>query len=1151
MKNTFYNSIEKSREYVEIKKSISEGISPIYLYGLFSSVSMHLVASMTKEFKNVVLIVSDEMEAKLVEEDLNLFYSNIYRFPHREITFFESFAHSKQVEDTRIETINNLVLGNDGIYILTIDSVLQTLAPLEKFKNFIEFNFDEEYNIEKVILNLRNLGYERVNMVERSGQYSLRGGILDIFSPMHKNPIRIEFFDTDVDSIRYFDLTNQLSINKLNKVKVYSAKEDLITEHERNILIKKLKDDKRELVENLKNSIDIDNLINYLPLIYDKTYSILDYFSLDSLFFLMNPLKIRERANFIRNDFMEIYKSNLENGKALIEQSNIVFPFEIFLSKLLKFRFIALDTIKKNVEYIKFQEILKFNAMNAPNYHGKINNLVKDLNSYKYKGYKIIIVLNGKEKCDRFYREIIDIDPVLDINFEKDIFTSQIIIGSGILREGYLLSTFKLLVLTEKEIFGLDNSRRIRKKRNKDRIIKSFNELTVGSYVVHENHGIGKYIGINQLDVDGMKKDYLKIKYSGDDILYIPVEQMDSLQKYIGSNENNVKLSKMGGTEWKRAKKKAKKSIEDMTEELMKLYIERSKEKGYAFSEDTEWQNQFESIFPYQETEDQLRCIEEIKRDMENDKPMERLLCGDVGYGKTEVAIRAVFKAVMDSKQVAILVPTTVLAQQHFSNLSERFSKFPVKVEMLSRFRTKKEQEKIIEDVRTGVIDVIIGTHRILSKDLEFKDLGLLVIDEEQRFGVKHKEKIKKIKKSIDVLSLTATPIPRTLHMSLIGIRDMSVIEEAPLDRYPIQTYVVEYDINLVLEAINREISRGGQVYFVHNRVNDIDKITLKLKEVLPDIDIRYAHGQMSERKLEKIMIDFTNKEFDVLVSTTIIETGLDIANVNTIIINDADKMGLSQLYQLRGRVGRSNKIAYAYLLYQKDKVLSEVAEKRLKALKEFTELGSGFKIAMKDLEIRGTGNILGKEQHGHLSSIGYEMYCKMLEESVTEAKGEKIKKSVETLIEFKINAYIPSEYVTVEEHKLDLYKKISSVRDRKDCNNIEEEIEDRFGTIPSSVYNLIKISYAKALAQNLMIILIKDIKDGFMLKIDNSAPISADTVEKCFEEFKYRLRFDMTSSPSIKYRYLDSKVTKEDKLKELVYVLEQLNSFQFDDFVL
>ncbi|BEP27896.1 transcription-repair coupling factor [Helicovermis profundi] len=1163
MKKTFYNSISKSKEFLEINKSLKEGISPIYLHGLWSSVSAHLISAITnKGKKNTVIIVSDEIEAKLIEDDLKMFYKDVYRFPHREITFFDSFAHSRQIENKRIETINNIVIGSKGIFILTIDSIMQNVSSIEKYKNSILFDFSSTYDLEKLLIKLIEFGYERTELVESLGQFSIRGGILDIYSPMHEFPIRIEFFDDEIDSIRYFDLTNQLSIDKIDEAIIYVAREDILLEKEKIKLIcalekisskEKTNAKVNELLDNLKNNIVINNLINYIGLIDDEKNTILDYFDNDSIVFFVNPLKIKEKAKFIREDFVENFKNNLENKKAFKEQSEIIMNFEFIVKKILKHKVVALDTIKKQINFLKFEEILKFNTIEAPLYHSKMDNFCKDIESFKYRGYKIIIVLNGNEKCERFKVELEDrgITANVDYEFFNEILTSQITIGSGELREGYILSTFKLIVLTEKEIFGLDNSRRIRKKRSKDRIIKSFNELTVGSYVVHENHGIGKYIGIDQLSVDGMKKDYLKIKYSGEDFLYIPVEQMDSLQKYIGSNEDKTKLSKMGGSEWKKSKTKVKKAIEDITEELMKLYSARSKQKGFVFSKDTEWQNQFESIFPYQETEDQLKCIEEIKSDMEKELPMERLLCGDVGYGKTEVAIRAVFKAVMDSKQVAILVPTTILAQQHYTNLVERFSKFPVRVDMLSRFRTKKQQDVIIENVRTGVVDVIIGTHRILSKDMEFKDLGLLIIDEEQRFGVKHKEKIKHLKKSVDVLSLTATPIPRTLHMSLIGIRDMSVIEDPPLDRYPIQTYVVEFDDNLIAEAISREVSRGGQVYFVHNRVNDIDKITLKLQSMVQGVDIRYAHGQMSERKLEKIMIDFTNKEFDVLVCTTIIETGLDIANTNTIIINNADKMGLSQLYQLRGRVGRSNRIAYAYLMYQKDKVLTEVAEKRLKALKEFTELGAGFKISMKDLEIRGTGNILGSQQHGHLASIGYEMYCKMLEESVSAAKGEIVVKPIETLVEFNINAYIPDDFVTVEEHKLDLYKKISSVRGREDCNKIEEEIEDRFGTLPQSVYNLIEISYAKSLGQTLRILVIRESDDGFSLKLDQSTPIDPRTIEKCFDEFKYRMKFNVGGKPYIKYRYIIQKQTKVQKLKELINVLEKINGFQFDDFVL
>lgn len=1158
MRKSLINIFENSTEYIELKKSLKAKQTPIYLYGIWESVVAHVSACLSSDFAMSVLVVNNEIEAKKIIEDLRTFVDNIYHFPHREITFFDSFAHSKEIENQRVDVINKLINCEKGLYIMTIESMQQVMAPKDMFNKIMSISVEDFIDLDSLPSYLVKLGYERVELVEGKGQFSIRGGIVDIFVPSLESAIRVELFGDEVDSIREFDITNQLSTNKIESFEIKPSNEFVIDDEKVSCLIKKLKsivsrrklDEKKieslnKVIYKLENDEYIDGLDKFLPLIFDNLHSLVDYIPDEIPLILLNPLALEDKADIVLKDYLERFTSYFEKKAVIKEQSELLFNYRQVKKKLEKKNLVLVDNIKKQIGDFRLSEIIHINAIEAPVYHSKMENLKKDIENWKYKGYKILIAIDGEEKCKRLNEQFdkFEIASSVDIEFKNDIKSTMCVIGSGSLRQGYVFATFKTVILTEREIFGQDVKKRSRRRKNKDKIIKSFNELSIGSLVVHENHGIGKYIGINQLSVDGMKKDFLKIKYSGEDFLYIPVEQMDSLQKYIGSDEDKTKLSKMGSVEWKKAKAKVKKSIEDMTDELLALYSQRSHKKGYAYGPDTEWQNQFENMFPYEETGDQLKCIAEIKADMENDNVMERLLCGDVGYGKTEVAIRAIFKAVMDSKQVAFLVPTTILAQQHYTNISDRFSKFPVTVEMLSRFRTKKQQDGIVENVRTGVVDVIVGTHRILSKDMDFKDLGLLIIDEEQRFGVKDKEAIKQLKNSVDVLSLTATPIPRTLHMSLIGIRDMSVIEDPPEDRYPIQTYVIESDDNLIAEAIDREVSRGGQAFFVHNQVKDIDRVTAKLKDMLPEVDIRYAHGQMSETKLEKLMIQFMNHEFDVLVCTTIIETGLDISNANTIIINNADKMGLSQLYQLRGRVGRSNKIAYSYLLYQKDKMLSEVAEKRLKAIKEFTELGSGFKIAMKDLEIRGAGNLLGSQQHGHMASIGYELYCNLLEESIRKAKGEYVEEAMETLIEFNINAFIPDTLVTVQEHKLDLYKKISSIRDRDDAYRIEEEIEDRYGTLPQSVYNLLEVSYAKALGQKIRIKSIGEIDNTAIFRLNEDAPITPDTLSKCDEIFGSRMKFNIKSKPNIRYRYRNTKASKEDRLKEIIAVLEKISS--------
>jgi transcription-repair coupling factor (superfamily II helicase) len=733
-----------------------------------------------------------------------------------------------------------------------------------------------------------------------------------------------------------------------------------------------------------------------------------------------------------------------------------------------------------------------------------------------------------------------DIDAVYKDELDIELKEGHVVVLPGILNSGFDFPSIKYAVISDREAFG---SKRKRVEKKKGKAINVFTDLKAGDFVVHENHGIGQYIGIEKLKIDNIVRDYLHIKYSGNDKLFIPTDQLEMIQKYIGSEDKGPKLNKLGGAEWIRVKAKAKKAIETLAIDLLKLYAERQQAVGFEFSQDTRWQKEFEDMFQYHETQDQLRCIEEIKQSMENTKVMDRLLCGDVGYGKTEVALRAAFKCIMDNKQVAILVPTTILAQQHYNTCIQRFASFPVNIDVLSRFKTHAEQSKVIDNIRNGNIDIIIGTHRLLQNDLVFRDLGLLIIDEEQRFGVAHKEKIKSLKKNVDVLTLTATPIPRTLHMSLIGIRDISIIEEPPEERYPVQTYVMEHNEEVIRDAIAKEIGRGGQVYYLHNRVRSIQKIASKLKAMVPEARVAVAHGQMEEKILEDTMLDFYNNEYDVLVCTTIIEAGLDIPNVNTIIISDADKMGLSQLYQLRGRVGRSNRLAYAYLTYQRDKVLNEVAEKRLQAIREFTEFGSGFKIAMRDLEIRGTGNLLGREQHGHMEAIGYDLYIKLLEDSVRELKGEEAVETVDTSIELQISAFIPESYITDENQKIEIYKKIAYIGSREYLYDIEEEIEDRFGDIPQVVRNLLDISYIKHLAGQCGVISITQKKNNIIVKFYSDKSITPQTVVKIAGEYINKLLFTASGQPYFTIMIDEDK--QDEYMKFLKEFLEKISSFQ------
>ncbi len=802
-----------------------------------------------------------------------------------------------------------------------------------------------------------------------------------------------------------------------------------------------------------------------------------------------------------------------------------------------------MEALGKKNELFRPYESININQIAMMSYQGQLDFLIDDIQNKKKQGYKILILSGTRARGERLVKTLRERE--IESSYKdtiEEIQFGEIVITFGNQLKGFEYPDLKLCVISDKDVFGEAKRKlKIRKKSKQKGIgkIKSFAELKPGDYVVHANHGIGIYKGIKQIEAAGHKRDYLDIVYDKGDKLYVPVDQLDLIQKYVGSEGKAPKINKLGGSEWQKAKAKARKSINEIAEDLVKLYAVRSTVKGYRFSKDTEWQKQFEDEFPYEETPDQLTALEEIKADMECDKPMDRLLCGDVGYGKTEVAVRAAFKSVMDGKQVAFLVPTTILAEQHYKNMKKRFSDFPIKIDMVSRFRTAKEQKHTLQRLKEGNVDILIGTHRLVSKDIQFKDLGLLIIDEEQRFGVKQKEKIKQLKKNVDVLTLSATPIPRTLHMSLTGVRDISVIETPPEERYPVQTYVVEQNDQLIRDAILREIGRNGQVYFVYNRVEDIERIADYIKKLVPEASIGIAHGQMAERELEREMMDFMSGEHNVLVCTTIIETGMDIQNVNTIIINDSDKMGLSQLYQLRGRVGRSNRIAYAYLLYTKDKILTEVAEKRLKALRDFTELGSGFKIAMRDLEIRGAGNMMGSSQHGHMASIGYDLYCRMLEDTIKLVKGEITKEPVETTVDIKVDAFILPNYIEDEIQKIEIYKKIASIENMDDYKEIEEELEDRYSNIPEAVRNLMDIAYIKSKAKTIFIEEIKETSKEIIFKFVAGDEEYIETFSRIMQSYRNNIILKFGNEPYFAVKI--NCIKKENKLEILKEILDDI----------
>ncbi len=1125
--------LENTKEYQSLLSCIKNEEN-ICVQGVHGTLKTHIIEKLYEDFSCPYIIITyNEIEARKIHESLEEL--NAHNLLVKDVSFFNAYAHSQDIRHKRTEVINSIIRSKNPIVVTSIENLFFRYIPKAIYQDFIiDIQVDDLIDIDDLSSKLAEAGYEKRSQVNEKGEFSVRGYIIDIFSLNNPYPIRIELFDDVIESIRYFNPEDQKSVEMIEYATVYPAREFIITDNERLSAIEKLSKYKglEDITSLIESGIYREFLEKYYNFFFEKPYSFFDYFDHPKII-LHEPKNIEDAATSFIKDFSEKYLYYLKSNT--LDIKDYIYSYDDIYYLIKKYNYIAFTDFKKRID-IPVDEIVEIKSRESITYYGNIKELLVDLNRNLYSGYKILIAFSREDRIKKFKDLLLE----NGIHLSDEIQSSAVTLIHKDIKKGYELKTSKFILLTENEIFGIQK-RKSRPKKIKDgKKIKAFTDLNIGDYIVHENYGIGKYIGIDKLTVDDVEKDYLKIKYRNDDFLYIPIDQMDLIQKYIGKEIKSVKLSKLNGKEWARSKSKAQKSIEDITDELLALYAKRSVQKGFMYSKDTKWQIEFEEMFPYEETEDQLKCIREIKEDMESDRPMDRLLCGDVGFGKTEVALRAVFKAVMDGKQVVFLVPTTILAQQHYNTMVSRFSKYPVSVEMLSRFRTKKQQDKIIEDLRTGVLDVVVGTHRVLNKNIVYKDLGLIVIDEEQRFGVKHKEKLKALKENIDVLTLTATPIPRTLHMSLVGIRDMSVIEDPPEDRYPIQTYVVESDDNLISEAIKIELNRSGQVYYVHNRVEDIDVVAEKIRNLVPRAKVISAHGQMSERMLENIMIDFMEHKFDVLVSTTIIETGLDISNANTIIIDDSDKMGLSQLYQLKGRIGRSNRLSYAYLLYQKNKVLTEIASKRLRAIRDFTELGAGFKIAMRDLEIRGGGNLLGKSQHGHISDIGYELYVEMLEREINRIKGIKQDIPKEITINFSVSAYIPDSYVEDENYKLELYKKISSIRGDADFNSIKKEMEDRYGRLPSSVVNLLNIGLIKAYCKILDMISASDRKKYAIFELESDT-LDTELIGMIGKKYPNAVKFDFSKKPILKFLYTKTDLIKEKRFIEAKEFLKNI----------
>lgn len=1165
--NFLIDFLKNNESYLDMISNLKSNNVPIYCNGLIKESLFHLIYSIFNEIpnKNLVLLVESEARAnELCNELKNLIGDKVAVYPNFEIRFHNINSLETNLENHRIEIMNRLISNEKFIIITTASALSKKLSTPKFFKShYINIDENSEVNLNELIERLIKMHYDRVDFVEAKGQFSIRGSIFDIYPVNFKNPVRIELFGDDVDSIRSFDINSQRSVEKLQSVELIPAKEMVLSKADIDNILTGLKKDIEKLqklklfgkdiekstekfykiYDDLKMNYHISNMDLISPYIKKGSFStLLDYLSQDSIVCTEDILKIYDRNLEIENLFHESVLFSIENAEILDSHKDILIPFEKILNRIKEFSIVNFTQLLKRTKIINPKSIVNLKTIETEVFNRKFDMLFQSLKYKLQRGYKIIIFAGSLEKANNL-KEILNSENIncnIFEDLEFELKSSILGISTLNLESGFEYPIQKVLFLTHKEIYGtVKKTSKKSKKKSKENLL-DYTDLNVGDFVVHENHGIGEYRGIEQIDVDGIVKDHILILYKGNDKLYIPTDQMNLIQKYIGKDGYRPKLNKLGSSEWVKTKTRAKKVLDEIALDLVQLYAKRDKIRGFAFSEDTSWQKEFEDSFIYEETYSQLRAINEIKRDMEQFKPMDRLLCGDVGYGKTEVALRAAFKAMMDDKQVAFLVPTTILAQQHYNTARERIGDFPLEVEMISRFRSPLKQKEILKNVKNGKVNLLIGTHKLLSNKLEFKDLGLLIIDEEQRFGVKHKEALKKIKENIDVLSLSATPIPRTMQMSLVGIRDMSILDDAPEERVTIATFVLEYNDSVIREAIYKELNRGGQVYFVYNRIKDMDKMYVELSKLVPDARIAMAHSKLTNKELENIMYDFQEGEYDILLCTTIIETGMDIKNCNTMIIYDADKMGLSQLYQLKGRIGRSTRRAYAYFTYEKDKVLTEISEKRLMAIRDFSEFGSGFKIAMRDLELRGAGNILGESQSGHIETIGYEMYVRMLEESIRTVKGETLQIKNQTTIELSVDAYIPSSYIGDSNQKIDMYRKIAEISSREDFNEIYDELTDRFGDVPTTVLNVMNVSYLKSISTNLSFIKIIDRDKSVVFKFEQTNRDILELIGRISDKFFKRIAFNMNENAELIFNYEKNKLTESIEFVENLQYLKQ-----------
>ena len=1196
MAEVFANPLVDLAEYTDMKQDLDQGKGPVQVSGVTDSQKVHVMHELSKDNPWRLVVTYDDTRAKEIFDDFSYFEPNTWLYPARDLLFYSSDIHGNLLTRQRMQVFKHLLEDEGGVVVTTVDGLMDHLLPLSRIKeSCLNIMVGQTLDMEEIKHLLTGMGYERMGQVDGMGQFSVRGGILDVFPLTEEVPVRIELWGDEVDSIRSFDAESQRSIQQMDEVTIYPAAELILTkEHiEEGILCleadekkqeKAFRDQKKpeeaqrirravgELVESLKEGFDVQTLDAYIRYFCRDTVSFLDYMkevgakvtlvssgaagkasekkqAAGLALILDEPQRMKEKAETVETEFRESMSHRLEQGYILPGQADLLFASKTVLADCHTPHSIFMTGLDQRLPGMTPKAKYSLTGKNLNSYQNSFEILIKDLTKWKKDGYRVVLLSASRTRASRLAGDLreYDLRAFCPEDAGRPVAPGEIMVTYGKLHKGFEYPLIKFVVITEGDMFGVEKRKKKRKKYNYEgKKISSFSELSVGDYVVHESHGLGIYKGIEKIEQDHVIKDYIKVEYGDGGNLYLPATRLEGIQKYAGADAKVPKLNKLGGTEWTKTKTKVRTAVREIAKELVELYAARQDAEGFQYGPDTVWQKEFEEMFPYDETDDQLTAIDDTKRDMESKKIMDRLICGDVGYGKTEIALRAAFKAVQEEKQVVYLVPTTILAQQIYNTFVQRMKDFPVRVDMMSRFRTPGEMKKTVEGLKKGYVDIIVGTHRVLSKDVQFKNLGLLIVDEEQRFGVTHKEKIKQMKQNVDVLTLTATPIPRTLHMSLIGIRDMSVLEEPPVDRVPIQTYVMEYNDEMIREAIHRELGRGGQVYYVYNRVNNIDEVANHVASLVPDANVAFAHGQMNEHQLEKIMLDFINGEIDVLVSTTIIETGLDIPNANTMIIQDADRLGLSQLYQIRGRIGRSNRTSFAFLMYKRDKMLKEDAEKRLQAIREFTELGSGIKIAMRDLEIRGAGNILGAEQHGHMEAVGYDLYCKMLNEAVIALKGgQEEEETFETVVDCDIDAFIPDGYIKNEYLKLDVYKRISAIETDDEYMDMQDELIDRFGDIPKSVDNLLRVAELKAMAHRAYVTEVDINTQEIRIELYPKAKLDVTGIPALIAGYKTALRFAQGEKPVLFYqdkgkKHKDCEPMME-KAKELLGKLGEL----------